>query len=49
MTGNDAVTMPLQASNVIMFKGEPENLEYSKFYGKLDKNEVGIWVGRLFQ
>ena len=46
MTGHDAVTMPLQASNVSMF-GDDQT--YSKFYGKLERNDVGVWVWKLHQ
>ncbi|XP_063688672.1 high-affinity choline transporter 1-like [Bolinopsis microptera] len=41
MTGHDAVTVPLQASNVSMFGPDQP---YSKFYGKLEKNDVGVWI-----
>ncbi|KAL5256862.1 hypothetical protein ACHWQZ_G011954 [Mnemiopsis leidyi] len=42
MTASDAVTTPLRSSNLTMFASQDQT--YSKFFGKLEKNDVGIWI-----
>lgn len=42
MTQSDAVTTPLRSSNLEMFRNETQ--DYSKFFGKLKKNDVGVWI-----
>lgn len=42
MTSSDAVMSPLRSSNLTMFMDQPQ--DYSKFFGKLEKQDAGIWV-----
>jgi len=42
MTGSEHVTSPLRSSNVTMFMDQDQ--PYSKFFGKLERNDVGVWV-----
>ena len=46
MTQSEHVTMPLQTSNVKLFEGTTQ--DYSKFFGKLNKEDAGVWVRRIF-
>ena len=42
MSSNINVDTPLRSSNLTMFLDQEQ--DYSKFFGKLEKSDVGVWV-----
>ena len=46
MTSSHNVDSPLRSSNLTMFMDQEQ--DYSKFFGKLEKSDAGVWVKEDF-